>query len=318
MSECVSVIIPTYNRGELVLEAIESALNQTYKDVEVIVSDDGSEKDVGDLIKSKFPSVIFIKHNHCGVSCSRNIAIKRSNCKYIAFLDDDDWWDGRFLEKTIERLEKGDVVGVFANYYKVYESRVKEIGYKDGKVPNIIGLDWIVRGSFIDPSAVVVKREAIVEAGLFDESLSTAEDWDMWLRMMRNGNFAYIDDCLVYKRTCLNYRIPWERWMNDCKVMSKFISGLSEEEFKKLNMSLNSSASKIYSRWGSYLLHTGNRAEARKYLLKALRMTFKPKIVLRYFATYMPLGFAKLFDGIYLRELKERSKMKRLGLEDKK
>ncbi len=140
----------------------------------------------------------------------------------------------------------------------------------------------------------------------------------MWLRMMRNGNFAYVDDCLVYKRTCLNYRIPWERWMNDCKVMYKIISVLSKEEFKKLNMNLNYSASKVYSCWGSYLLHTGNRAEARKYLLKALRMKFKPKIVLRYFATYMPLGFAKLFDGIYLRELRERSKMKRLGLEDKR
>ncbi len=178
MSECVSVIIPTYNRGELVLEAIESALNQTYKDVEVIVSDDGSTDGTDELVKNTFGNrVVLIKGNHRGVSHARNEAIKIARGKYIAFLDDDDdWWDKRFLEKTVRRLEKGDVVGVFTNYYKVYESGVREVGYKEGKVPKIVGLDWIVRGSFIDPSPVVVKREAIVETGLFDESLSAAED----------------------------------------------------------------------------------------------------------------------------------------------
>lgn len=318
MSECVSVIIPTYNRGELVLEAIESAVNQTYKDVEIIVSDDGSEKDVGDLIKSRFPSVIFIKHKHCGLPCSRNIAIKQSKCKYIAFLDDDDWWDKRFLEKTVGRLEKGDVIGVFTNYYKVYESGVREVGYKEGKVPKIVGLDWIVRGSFIDPSTIVVMRSALNKAGLFNEDLDTAEDWDLWIRIMKFGKFAYIDECLAYKRVNLDYRVPWKRWMNNCKVMDKIISKLNEDEFKKVEYNLRCSASKVYSRWGNYLMHVGSKVEARKYLLKSLSMKFKLKTAMRYSLTYLPLGIAKLFDGIYLRELKERSRVKKLSVGDKK
>ena len=315
----VSVIIPTYNRGELVLEAIESALNQTYKDVEVIVSDDGSTDGTDELVKNTFGNrVVLIKGNHRGVSHARNEAIKIARGEYIAFLDDDDWWDKRFLEKTVGRLEKGDVIGVFTNYYKVYSNGMREYGYKKGRVPPIVGLNWIIRGSFIDPSNTVVKTEVISEAGLFDESLDTAEDWDLWLRMMKFGEFAYIDECLVYKRVNLDYNIPWKRWMNNCRVLDKIIDGLGKDEFKKIETELRESASKVYSRWGSYLLHIGNMNEARKFLLKSLDMKFRFKTAVRYAATYLPLGVARLFDGIYLRELKERSKMKRLSVEGKR
>ncbi len=319
MSECVSVIIPTYNRGELVLEAIESALDQTYKDVEVIVSDDGSTDGTDELIKSTFENkVILIKGNHYGVSRARNNAIKVAKGKYIAFLDDDDWWDTRFLEKTIERLKKGDVIGVFTNYYKVYNNGTTKDGYKKGKVPLIIDLNWIVRGSFIDPSTIVVMRSALNKAGLFNEDLDTAEDWDLWIRIMKFGKFAYIDECLAYKRVNLDYRVPWKRWMNNCKVMDKIISKLNEDEFKKVEYNLRCSASKVYSRWGNYLMHVGSKVEARKYLLKSLSMKFKLKTAMRYSLTYLPLGIAKLFDGIYLRELKERSRVKKLSVGDKK
>jgi len=319
MPEGVSVIIPTYNRGELVLEAIESALSQTYKDVEVIVSDDGSTDGTDKLISETFKDkVILIKGNHRGVSYARNEAIKVAKGKYIAFLDDDDWWDKKFLEKTIERLRKGDVIGVFTNYYKVYNNGVKEAGYKKGKIPSIVDLNWIVRGSFIDPSTVIVEKRAIIQSGLFDEGLSTTEDWDMWIRMLRKGDFAYIDELLVYKRVNPGFKVPSERWMNDCKVMDKLIKYLNEDEFKKIESNLRESAFKVYSRWGSYLLHIGNRDEARKYLLRSLDMKFRFKTVMRYAATYLPLGIARLFDGIYLRELKERSKVKRLNREAKK
>jgi len=315
----VSVIIPTYNRKKLLKEAIDSVFAQTFKDFEIIVSDDGSTDGTKELIEKAFKGkIIFIKGNHQGVSHARNEAIKIAKGKYIAFLDDDDWWDEKFLEKTAQDIMKKDVIGAFTNYYKVYSSKVKEIGYKKGKVPPIIDLNWIVRGSFIDPSIVIVDKETIVKAGLFDESLSTAEDWDMWLRMLRFGKFAYIDELLVYKRVNSDFKIPYERWKNNCRVMDKTISYLNVGEFKKVESNLRESAFKVYSRWGSYLLHTGSRNEARKYLLKALNMKFRFKAAVRYAATYLPLSVARLVDGIYLRELKERSKRKRVGMEVKK
>ena len=130
--------------------------------------------------------------------------------------------------------------------------------------------------------------------------------------------FSYMDECLAYKRVNLSYRAPWERWMNDCNVIDKITNSLNAGEFKKVETNLRESASTVYSRWGNYLLHTGNRAEARKYLLKSLNMKFKFKTTFRYFATYLSLGVAKLFDGIYLRELKEQSKIKKMGVEVKK
>ncbi len=312
MSECVSVIIPTYNRGELVIGAIESALNQTYKDVEVIVSDDGSEKDVKSAVKSRFPDVVFIRHGHCGLPCSRNIAIKQSRCEYIAFLDDDDWWSEKFLEKTIERLRKGDVIGAFTNYYKVYESGVREAGYKTGKVPQIVDLSWIVRGSFIDPSTVVVRRDTIVKVGLFDESLLATEDWDMWIRMLRRGNFAYIDEKLAYKRIRVHVGIPIKSARTDTIVMDKLLSNISGEEYKRIKNNLNKSAARIYSKYAVFLLHEGEKDLAKKYFKKSLKFRFDVKAAYRYFLTFIPLPLVKILDGVYLRVVKSYFKSLKL------
>ncbi len=301
MDECVSVIIPTYNKGSYILKALESVRAQSFKDFEIIVSDDGSKNNTTDLIKDKFPEVAVLKHKHCGVSCSRNIAIKEAKCKYIAFLDDDDWWDEKFLEYTVNRIKKGDVVAVFTNYYKVYENGLLESGYKNNRIPEIVDLNWMVRGSFIDPSTVVAKKDVVIKAGLFDENLSSAEDWDLWLRMLKFGNFAYIDKKLAYKRVDVHVGIPMKTAVNDCRVMDKFISSLSKEEYEIIAHNLKKGASRIYLKYATFLLHEGKRKEAREYFLKSLRLKFTPKALYRFGLSYTPPPLPKLLDGVYLR-----------------
>ncbi|AEA33978.1 glycosyltransferase family 2 protein [Hippea maritima] len=309
----VSVVIPTFNRKKLLKEAIDSVMSQTFDDFEIVVSDDGSTDGTEEFISRMFKEeIIFIKGVHKGLPHARNEAIKIAKGKYIAFLDDDDWWDEKFLEKTIERLRRDDVIGVFTNYYKVYESGIKETGYKEGKVPEIVDLNWIVRGSFIDPSTVVVKKDAIVKTGLFDESLSTTEDWDMWLRMSRKGNFAYIDEKLVYKRIRVHVGIPMKSAKNDVFVMDKLLSTISNDEYEGIKYSLSEGASRIYSKYASFLLHNGEKDLAKKYFKKSLKLKFSGKVICRYILTFVPMPIAKVLDGAYLRVAKNYIKSLKL------
>ncbi len=308
----VSVIIPTYNRKELLIRAIKSVLAQTYKNYEIIVYDDGSTDGTEAVVGQFNSAIVYIKGKHRGVSHARNEALKSSKGEFVAFLDDDDWWNERYLETTVKRLKGNDVVGVFTNYYKVYENGKKIMGFVNGKVPEIVDLNWIVRGSFIDPSFTVLKKDTVIKAGLFDETLSTTEDWDLWLRVLKLGNFSYIDKPLVFKSVRANPSIPYDRWESNTTVMDKFIKSLTEEEKQKLYPNLNNSAAKIYSRWGTYLLHTGDTEKSRENLKKSLKMKFRVKTLFRIALTYLPPKVAKFFDGIYLREMKEHAKVKKL------
>ncbi len=309
MAELVSVIIPTYNRSRLLAGAIESVYKQTYRDFEVIVSDDGSTDDSEKVTKERFPDVVYIKHEHGGVSFSRNIAISRAKGELLAFLDDDDYWERDFLSRCVDRMAHGDFVGVVTNYFKLYPSGKRVIGYRSGKVPPQIDLKWIVRGSFIDPSCVVVKKDAVIDAGMFDETLEVTEDWDLWLRMLRKGRFAYIDEPLVYKRVVVDSSLPLKTYRHNAIVLEKFYSSLSDDEKEELKEALETTRFRVFLRYATAMLHTGERRIAREYLIKALSIKpFNPKAMFRYILTFMPPGVARMFDGVYWRKVKYMTK----------
>src|SRR5690606_19308537 len=111
----VSIIIPTYNRVDKVVDAIKSALNQSYDNVEVLVVDDGSV-DVTEQTVLRFPSVRYIKQSHAGQAAARNNGLKHSRGTIIANLDSDDLWDSNFLEYCVEKLETDQLDFVFANW----------------------------------------------------------------------------------------------------------------------------------------------------------------------------------------------------------
>ncbi len=312
--DLVSIVIPTYNRAELLLQAVESAFMQTYKNIEVVVSDDGSTDDTEKLIKSRFPGVVYIKHRHGGVSYSRNVAIRSAKGRYIAFLDDDDYWDERFIERCLDRINGTDFAGVVTNYYKLYPSGDRVIGYKKGKVPEVIDIGWIVRGSFIDPSTVVVKRDVLVKAGMFDESLEVTEDWDLWLRILRKERFIYLDEPLVYKRVRVDGSLPVKTWRHNCIVMEKFYASLSREEREKLKSVLDKTRMRVFLRYATAMLHEGNSKRAREYFRKALSVKpFYPKALFRYALTFIPKTVAKALDGVYFRKLKSLKKAAKYG-----
>ena len=198
----VSVIMPTYNRAEFLRSAIESVLKQTFKDLEIIVSDDKSTDHTRELVKSfKDRRIKYMLNNSKrGPSATRNTAILASEGEYIAFLDDDDEWLPDKLQRQVEVLDKSpsNVCGVYSNRFFIEK--------KTGKIISVIPKTEEVKGNLlyqlaikspIHTSTVVIRKLCLDEIGLFDETISYMEDRDMWIRLSMNWEFEYISSPLI-------------------------------------------------------------------------------------------------------------------------
>ena len=195
----VSVIIPTFNRFNLISRAIDSVLNQTIKPFEIIVVDDGSSDNTSTFIKNNYKSVKLIKQNNLGVSKARNVGIKNSSGDWIALLDSDDEWKNNKLEVQIKSLSEYD-------YYSVCHTN--EIWIRNGIRVNQKKRHQKYGGDIFDkcldicrisPSSIIFKKNIINEVGWFDEGLSICEDYDLWLRITANFKILFIDKPLIIK-----------------------------------------------------------------------------------------------------------------------
>jgi len=196
----VSVIIPTFNRCGKVVRAIQSAVEQTFIDREIIVVDDGSTDATQNTV-DQFPDPIkFIAHSsNLGVSAARNSGIRHSNSPYIAFLDSDDYWLPEKLKVQIEFLE---------THTNVQVCQSEELWIRNGRRVNPMKKHIKPSGNIfepslklclVSPSAVMIRRSLLDEVGLFDESLPACEDYDLWLRISCHYPISLIQQPLVVK-----------------------------------------------------------------------------------------------------------------------
>ena len=202
----VSVIVPSYNRAESLKRCLDSLVLQVYKNFEVLVCDDGSTDDTGQVVKS-FQDTLLIRYfwseNFGGPARPRNIGIANALGCYIAFLDSDDWWEPKKLQNSVEALEAGaDLV-----YHDLYiirdgkdlvKSRRKMLTQK---LSSPVFDNLLLNGNAINCSSVVVRRNLMKKIGGFseDRQLIAAEDYDAWLRLARHTErFVRIKDCLGY------------------------------------------------------------------------------------------------------------------------
>ena len=199
----VSVIIPAYNCACYLPCCIESVLGQTYRDLEVIVVDDGSIDDTESVLERFAPKVRYLKSCHKGAAAARNQGIMASDGDYIAFLDADDWWEPEKIEAQVAELEKDDEVDL------VYSDMC--VHYDDGKtVPSFLKnrpvaasgyvFDHLVQSQFIFPSTVLIRRTCIQQVGLFDESMLSLEDCEFFLRICYTRKVAAVLTPLVHRR----------------------------------------------------------------------------------------------------------------------
>lgn len=218
----ISVIVPTYNRADLISETIESILNQTYKNFELIIVDDGSTDNTEEVIrKFKDSRIKYIKtDNWGGPARPRNIGIKKAKGEYIAFCDDDDIWLPEKLEKQIRVFQISNETAMLYTRFKTIEGDVisNRIFPENGKYKSGNIFKSLYLRSFIACSSVVVKRSVLDQVGLFDTdpNLIAIEDTDLWLRIALKYIVKCTDDLPL-----LIYRIQSQRISQGFKQKSK-------------------------------------------------------------------------------------------------
>jgi glycosyltransferase involved in cell wall biosynthesis len=189
----VSVIIPTRNRAALLERALDSIFSQwglgTDFDVEAIVVDDDSTDSTASVL-AEFPQVRHLRlSTQQGASAARNAGIKASRGKFVCFLDDDDVWLPGRLRLQIPVLERHPEAG--AVYSQVFNTNTGKAFPSSSRAASGRIHEALLSGNFMCIHSVLIRREALDKAGYFDESLSSYEDWDLWLRLSFHYSFVF-------------------------------------------------------------------------------------------------------------------------------
>jgi glycosyltransferase involved in cell wall biosynthesis len=207
----VSVVIPTYNRAHSVVDAIASVLEQRYRELEIIVVDDGSTDDTAARIAGiADPRLRYVRGRHEGVSAARNLGVRHASGELVAFLDSDDLWRPDKLTREMEALVRHpDVDVVFSDLEKrhgdrvypsfmretaVFSRRLREASYPEGLVLEAREMRLCLLEEVpVKPSALLLRRAAFDRTGGFDETWTSSEDWEFLLRLARDHRFVYLD-----------------------------------------------------------------------------------------------------------------------------
>jgi len=301
----VTVVIPTYNRARFVSEAVQSVLNQTYTDREVIVVDDGSTDHTHVALDRFQGQIRYIYQENSGPGAARNTGVKEAAGDWIAFLDSDDQWSPEYLYTQMAAIscchaeicmQTTDccIVGLDGNELNYFDLNGVITGLKGKEYLYITQpFHFIVSHGPWQVGSTIFSKRGIRMAGWFDTSLRISEDLDLMARMALIGGFGLIRKCLVrvYRRNetieCLTQRAkshPIEARESDEKMYKKLgaIRTLKHHEriiLKKL-MSANRRAI------GNVHLQNGEIFEARSSYKKALSMDHSLRSFGRYLLSY--------------------------------
>jgi glycosyltransferase involved in cell wall biosynthesis len=204
-SPLVSVVITTYNRVVFLEKAIESVVNQTYTNIEIIVVDDGSKENYAESICKKYSNCSYFYKKNGGISSARNFGVKNAKGQFIAFLDDDDLFMPNKIEEQVAILLKDN------NIYCVHSSAlvINDEGMETGE---IIGANsnkahlrtgyvfWNALGSWCVKSPTPLIRKEVFSKVLFDEKIVVSEDFDFYQRLFYYFEVFYINKPLAYYR----------------------------------------------------------------------------------------------------------------------
>ncbi len=200
----ISVIIPTYNRSNIINGTIESVLKQDFTDFEILVIDDGSTDDTRSVIECISDTRIKYFHkNNGGISSARNMGLANAKGEYIALLDDDDMWPAEYLQTMLRKLEQNTQFGMAYSLFKdVYPDGREVEGFDDERYLS----GWLTKNFYakmpcILPSTTFFRKSAL-EDFFFDEALKKTEDIDAFLRLSLKVQLLCVPEiCVIRKRT---------------------------------------------------------------------------------------------------------------------
>jgi len=277
----VSIVIPTYNRRNLLKRAIDSALNQVYSDFELLVIDDGSTDGTQKMVEDYSDGrVRLIEHTtNQGANAARNTGIDHAEGKYIAFLDSDDEWLPTKLERQVAHLESSsnEQTGVYCYHYTQddKEGAIKKApanGY-EGDIRQKLLSGWCPAST----SLFVIERDTLVSIGGFDPNLPSFQDYDMWARLSKKHEFGLVPEYLVIKHEHSNSQLssdPQIRREGAKTFLTKWETVVRDELGDTGYQSLeNLLLSDVYWKSTQYHFNQGSRRKAVREFKKYVRRT---------------------------------------------
>jgi len=268
MDELISVIIPTYNRASMIKRAIESAANQDYPNLEIVVVDDASLDDTESVVASiKDSRVIYFKcRENKGAGSARNTAMQKARGEYFAFLDsDDEFMPGKLRrEMNIFKDESNPPGLVFSNYWEIGQK--KKLNRSKSIPSGYVSVGKVFPASvYCPPSTWLISREWIDKIGVFDEKLWTMEDIDYFARAVRKCSAYFINEPLVtkYVHACKQGSVPSHyAEQTGERILEKWFSEMREDKDFLV---------KFYCTMGKDMMRIRNKEKALNYLQKAFQ-----------------------------------------------
>ncbi len=271
MNPLVSIVIPTCNGARYLAATLESVFAQTFRDFEVIVVDDASDDDTPAVLAPYRERICLLRREtRGGPAQARNTAIRQARGALIAFQDADDLWLPEKLELQVAFLENRPEIGVVYADFAVFDesgftnlSKKQELGgLPDGKI-----FHHLLAGRFIGMATVMVRKSCLDKVGLFDESLTGAEDYNLYLRLAHEFSFGFLDHVLLHKRwhkTNLSHN--YAQMCRDEIANYHKIAAL----FPAAAVPIRKLSAHTYFRFGHYDFSNGHFASARSRFAKAI------------------------------------------------
>lgn len=296
----VSVVIPTYNRADIIDKAIDSVLDQTYKNLEVVVVDDGSTDNTEEVVRSlDDPRVRYIPlEENQGANVARNTGIKEANGEFIAFQDSDNVWDETKIEKQLKAYRNSP------EDHKVIYTIVHENLLGGGKIylpekwatprnGNI--LNTLRKGSCVPTQVIFTKKSCLEKVGYFDEDFPRLQDWELVFRLSKLYKFRLVEEVLV--EAYHDESSITENKEALAKAIKMFLDK-HKDDFKGYEDIL----SEHYFWLASVLFTIGKNKEAHKYVKKAWSLRpFRLLTSIRLIASILGHWFFNNFRGFYRR-----------------
>lgn len=330
----VSVVLPAYNCEPYIRTAVESVLNQGYRPIELIVVDDGSTDGTMRALEPFRHQLRIIQQDNAGAAAARNTGLKAASGEYIAFLDADDWWYSSRLSSQIAALRQHPAAGmIFSDFTvtdaagvlymqngirqwygvwrdaaatpwgKVFEaSSPVPVIDSHGKAGSAMAYSGqlakrLFSGNFINTSSVLVRQEAMTRAGLFDTSLGTEEDYDLWLRIARDWPLAYVDAPLVARRRRPGQLTDTSQNEQVTRNVLTVISRAAERmEGVVVPTEIRRRLARLHFNLGVMCLRTNRNAEARELLWRSVCGC--PNAWPRYLMLLLAFGPAGVYGGL--------------------
>jgi glycosyltransferase involved in cell wall biosynthesis len=269
----VSVVIPAFNYSDFLPFAVHSVIGQTFKDLEIIVVDDGSTDNTHDVVSAINDCRLqYHYQENSGLAAARNTGINIATGKYVGFLDADDTWLPNKLAQQLRLLEQDSNLGLVYGGYEIIDSQGEVQSKRQPRVVTGNLLTELVLGNYVAGSATtsIVRASVFGRAGVFDESLRAAEDWDMWLRIGRHFSFGVVNS------TVAQIRVHQTNMTSDPYLMDRYLQIVLDKFYKRCGQDEKLLRLERHARSrarlvaGVFAIRRRNFSAARRLALKAL------------------------------------------------